>query len=53
MTPMSLYTLDANTLRQIAQRDDRACTSGERCERGFGLMALAATLVALLVFFLR
>jgi hypothetical protein len=52
MNPMSLYTLDAKTLQQVALRDGRASTCGERAERGFGAVAVGLLAVAMLAVFL-
>lgn len=52
MSPMSLYTFDAQTLQHLAQRDERVSTSGERTERWFGQAAMAVIGLALLAVFL-
>lgn len=53
MSPMSLFTLDAKTLQQVAERDERASPCGERAERWMTQAAMvvigATLLIAILV----
>ena len=52
MSPMSLQTLDAETVQRMAQRDHHASPSGEKAERWFTQAAMAVIGVALLAVFL-
>jgi hypothetical protein len=48
MSPMSLYTLDAETLKDLGQRDQHASPHGERGERWFTQAAMAVIGLALM-----
>jgi hypothetical protein len=48
MSPMSMNTLDAQTLQQIAQHEAAPSPSGERIERWFTQAAMAVIALSVL-----